>query len=356
MNCSIILILPYHTYLVGLTRKSAQTSAWLDFEGKPVHLESASPWLQSLFDGKHLERVSNSPVMLPDKKDPSEAKYVLNSAVISVERDIILPGNVKASKGMLVQVYRADAKNDVSTLKIATSLDGINWTKHSQAIENPSATIHYEDPRITVMSDGRIVMASTRADKENHIASIDLSELVEGKFIHLCTVNKEHDEDSDKDGVLFPQKINGKYALLRRPWPDIKIAYANSLAGPWDLNKDVIMSPRKDRKDNGWIGGGSVPILTDCGWFMIYHGVEYHGIPENKVYRLFGALLDKDNPADPSKVLRTSNPILEPHLRWEKYGGAVPNVVFSCNSIVFEDALWTWYGAADKVIGAAKRD
>lgn len=341
---------------MGFTRKNSQVSAWLDFEGRQVHPKSSTPWLQSFLDGKPFERVTSCPVLIPDRKDPSEAKYTLNSAVIKLDGEIMLPGNLRV-KDSLVQVYRADAKDDISTLKIATSTDGINWTKHGQALPNPSATIHYEDPRITVMSgDGRIIMLSTRADKERHIASIDINELVGGKFVYLCTVNKEKEEDSDKDGVLFPDKINGRYALLRRPWPYIKIAYADSLSGPWDLDQTVLMAPRRDMLDNGWIGGGSVPILTDLGWFMIYHGVEYHGIPENKVYRIFGALLDKENPGDPSKVLRSSIPLLEPKLKWEKMGGPVPNVIFDCNAVEIKNALWTWYSGADWKIGIAKRD
>ncbi len=341
---------------MGFTRKNSQAPAWLDSEGKPVQLKSSIPWLQSFLDGKTFERVTTRPVLVPNKTDPSEAKYTLNPAAIKLKSEILLPGNLRV-KDVLVQIYRADAEGDVSTLKIATSKDGITWTKHGQALPNPSEMIQYEDPRITIMSDdGRIIMLSTRADKEKHIASIDINELVDGKFIYRCTVNKEKDEDSDKDGVLFPEKINGRYALLRRPWPYIKIAYADSLNGPWDLDQTILMAPRRDMLDNGWIGGGSVPIPTDLGWFMVYHGVEYHGIPENKIYRIFGALLDKENPGDPSKVLRSSMPLLEPKLQWEKKGGPVPNVIFDCNAVEVGSELWTWYSGADWKIGLAKRD
>ncbi len=241
---------------MGFTRKNSQASAWLDSEGRSVQLKSSTPWLQSFLDGKTFERATSRPVLVPDKTDPSEAKYTLNPATIKSNAEILLPGNLMV-KDILVQIYRADAEGDVSTLKIATSTDGIKWTKHGQALPNPSEMIHYEDPRITVMSEnGRIIMLSTRADKQKHLASIDINELVGGKFVYLCTVNKEKDEDSDKDGVLFPEKINGRYALLRRPWPYIKIAYADSLCGPWDLDQTVLMAPRRDMLDNGWIGGG----------------------------------------------------------------------------------------------------
>ncbi|MDE1824621.1 MAG: glycosidase [Candidatus Micrarchaeota archaeon] len=159
-------------------------------------------------------------------------------------------------------------------------------------------------------------------------------------------VDREHERASDKDGALFPERINGEYKMLRRPWPNIEIASSKELSGPWTTETEGFMTPRKGMWDNGWVGGGAPPILTDNGWFILYHGAD-----TDKVYRLGAALVEKDNPA---KVLwRSEKPLLEPKLEWE-INGVVSNVVFACAAIERNGNLWVWYGGADSAIGAAR--
>jgi predicted GH43/DUF377 family glycosyl hydrolase len=79
------------------------------------------------------------------------------------------------------------------------------------------------------------------------------------------------------------------------------------------------------------------------GWLLVYHGVA-----EDRTYRLGAAILDKD---DPGRVVsRTEEPILEPREEYERVG-QVPNVVFSCGSVILDEKLLVSYGAADTVIG-----
>jgi predicted GH43/DUF377 family glycosyl hydrolase len=81
------------------------------------------------------------------------------------------------------------------------------------------------------------------------------------------------------------------------------------------------------------------------GWLLVYHGVD-----DDRTYRLGAAILDKD---DPGKVRgRTDEPILEPREEYERFG-QVPNVVFSCGSVIVDEKLLISYGAADTVIGVA---
>jgi predicted GH43/DUF377 family glycosyl hydrolase len=161
-------------------------------------------------------------------------------------------------------------------------------------------------------------------------------------------VGPDHD---DKDGVIFPERINGRIAMLHRLKSKVQIAYFEDFESLADSQKfwngyvkhfddyEVMRSefPWERRK----VGVGPPPIKTDLGWLMIYHGVSIESI-----YRAGAALLDLN---DPSKVLaRTKEPILEPEMEFEKHG-TVPNVVFPCGTVVRDGRLWVYYGGADKV-------
>jgi len=158
----------------------------------------------------------------------------------------------------------------------------------------------------------------------------------------------------ERDVVLFPQKIDGKYGILHRPsnWigrefpvdrPSIWFAFADELPGRLHSHQ-VVLEPRQswERKK---IGAGAPPILTDRGWLLIYHGVD-----ENNVYRAGAALLDEKKPW--KVIARSSLPILEPEEEYERIGD-VPNVVFPEGCVVVENELIVVYGAADKYCCAA---
>ena len=150
----------------------------------------------------------------------------------------------------------------------------------------------------------------------------------------------------NKDHVLFPEKINGRYVILHRRSRHIWLAYSDDLK-TW-TDHTMIMAPRSDDPD-GWdslsIGSNGVPLKTKYGWLLFYHGYA-----EPHVYRHSVALLDLDNPA---KILhRPTSCIFEPTETWE-IKGDVPNVTFSCTNIVVGDQLYFYYAGADRVIGLA---
>src|ERR1700687_3080793 len=101
-----------------------------------------------------------------------------------------------------------------------------------------------------------------------------------------------------------------------------------------------ILGPRADNTwDNTRVGGNGVPIETDAGWLMLYHGYD-----AAHVYRLGVCLLHRDHPG---RVLPPPlAPIFEPEELWE-IRGDVPNVVFSCANPVVAGLVYVYYGAAD---------
>ena len=115
---------------------------------------------------------------------------------------------------------------------------------------------------------------------------------------------------------------------------------------PWSINEldhsddRLLIAPKfwwEERK----IGANGVPIPTDDGWLMLYHGVGPKG-----VYRFGLLLLDRE---DPSKVLaRSPEPVMEPTEPYEHEGGSYPHCVFSCANPLIGDEVFVYYGGTDR--------
>jgi predicted GH43/DUF377 family glycosyl hydrolase len=148
--------------------------------------------------------------------------------------------------------------------------------------------------------------------------------------------------EDNKDHVLFPRKIGGRYVAFHRRRPHVWIAYSNDLVTWKEDDMQAIFGPRQE---NDWesesVGSNGVPIETDEGWLCIYHA--YDG---EKIYRLGVVLLDLDDPA--TVRARPAEFIMEPREVYEVRGD-VPNVVFSNANPVVDGTVHVYYGGADHV-------
>lgn len=160
----------------------------------------------------------------------------------------------------------------------------------------------------------------------------------------------------DRDVIIFPEKINGKYAMMHRPkeWvgpkygpkhPAIWLTYSDDLL-VWNEPSHLLI----EGIPGGWeekIGGSTPPIRTDKGWLVLYHGVEDGG---TGYYRVGAMMLDLQ---DPTKVLgRTKECILEPEHQYE-IDGFYHGCVFPTGNVVIGDTLYVYYGCADRYVGVA---
>jgi len=153
----------------------------------------------------------------------------------------------------------------------------------------------------------------------------------------------------DRDVILFPEKIGGKYVTLHRPmeWsgkqygtehPSMWIAFSDDLL-EW---KELKLLAKGKYDWESKIGGSTPPIKTERGWLVLYHAVG-----EDSYYRLGAMLLDLENPL---KVLhRTKDWLLEPKEPYETEG-LYNGVVFPCGNIVIDNTLFVYYGGADKYV------
>lgn len=166
---------------------------------------------------------------------------------------------------------------------------------------------------------------------------------------------------SDKDHMIFPERIHGKIAFMHRVAPDIQIDYFDSFeealnADYWNSYHEkcdtaTIMRP-EFKFEELKIGGGVPPIKTEKGWLLIYHGVEdVPGGPRWGVYHMGAALLDLK---DPGRVLcRLPYPLLSPEEPYEMVGD-VNEVVFPVGGYVYEGNLYLSYGAADRCVAMCR--
>jgi predicted GH43/DUF377 family glycosyl hydrolase len=159
----------------------------------------------------------------------------------------------------------------------------------------------------------------------------------------------------DKDAILFPEKIKGRYVIYHRIEPSIWVSHLDKLEFPAPKEKhSIILGPRSGRMwDSLKIGAGSQPIKTKYGWLLIYHGVD-----RDRVYRLGVILTDLNNPE--RLLYRSPNPVLSPETAYE-IGDEhcwVTRVVFTCGAVPVEDKpvldagdeVLVYYGAADTYV------
>jgi predicted GH43/DUF377 family glycosyl hydrolase len=302
---------------------------------------------------RNLARFDGNPVLRPIEEHPWESKYVLN------------PGAIRL-RGKIYLLYRAVGGDGISRLGLAVSEDGFRFTQRLEkpvfAPEGRSEAMGCEDPRLTLIGD-RVFMLYTAYD--GTIAQIGMASIeVDGFVNHRWQAWRRHGMvfpgSANKDGALFPEQFNGKYAMLHRVDPHIWITFSPHLRCPWPRTEHEILAGATYGMlwEGKKIGAGAQPIKTRYGWLLITHGVDYL-----KIYRLGVLLLDL---LDPTVVIyRSPNPVLEPASTYEvgePDRDWVPNVVFTCGAVPMEgeketleaeDELLVYYGAADSVICVA---
>ncbi len=280
-------------------------------------------------------RYSRNPVIPRDLNPTSNS--IFNSAVVPF-------------RGQFAGVFRCDDTCRHMQLHVGFSADGLSWRINPERIQfvadNPEIN-RWEygyDPRVVWIEDRWWVTWCNGY----HGPTIGIAWTQDFETFHQVeNAYLPH----NRNGVLFPRKIGGKYVMLSRPsdrghtpFGDIFISQSPDLEY-WGAHRFVM------RPSGGWqstkIGAGPIPIETSEGWLLIYHGVltSCNGF----VYSFGAALLDLDQPW---KVIARGEPyLLAPQAPYERTGD-VPNVAFPCAALVDGDSgrMAIYYGGADTVV------
>lgn len=284
-----------------------------------------------------LRRYDENPILTPPMIPGANA--VFNSAVARFQN-------------RYVGVFRVEKRQGFQSLRVAWSDDGIsNWKFDPDEILVPTEEpfITYEearyDPRITFIEKDNAYYIC-HASENRFGCQISVARTRDFRKFEKIAVASE---PTNRNMVLFPEKIGGLYVRLDRPFEsggkgNVWISYSPDLVF-WGKS-ECIMQSRTFAWDQGKIGPGCPPIRTDAGWLVIYHGTTPR--VNAQIYKAGVALLDLN---DPRKVIaRAKEYIMAPREIYERVGD-VPNVVFPTAAIPYpeKDELRIYYGGADTV-------
>ncbi len=315
-----------------------------------------------------LERFNDNPILRPNDKHWWETKAVFNPAAIY-------------EGGKVHILYRAIGESDVSVLGYASSLDGLHINERldkpayipresfegvnpSQPYVSSASGIYVsggggmggcEDPRLTRIGE-RVYMTYVAYDGHSYprvaLSSIDIDDFLNKKWNWKKPVLISPPYIVDKNACILSEKINGKYVIFHRVFPNILIDFVDDLdfdgksrwlEGQFKIPTRALSSDW----DNLKVGCGPPPIKTKDGWLLIYQAVSSF---DESHYKIGAMLLDLK---DPTEVLaRTRSPIMEPLAAYENEGWKA-GVVYPCGAVVINDRLFVYYGGADTVVCVA---
>ena len=286
-----------------------------------------------------LYRFEHNPIITCENV-PFQCNTVFNGTPVKFNEEYLL-------------LLRVEGQQGYSFFCLARSDDGLNFVVDDKPCMLPASEEPFdlweenglEDPRITQIDEYYYIMY-TAVSRYGHRIALARTDDFE-KYERLALISGP----GNKDGVLFPEKINGYYARLDRPIGNdigsIWISYSPDLIN-WG-NSKLVLSPRPRYWDSSRIGASVPPIRTELGWLEIYHGFKMTST--GPIYRVGTVMLDLENPA--KVVGRCLNPVLSPREEYERIGD-VGNVVFASGAVLEDDGeVKVYYGAADTSICVA---
>ncbi len=309
-----------------------------------------------------LDRHQQNPILSPQTHKEWEIAGTFNPAAMIDD------------EGRTHVLYRAIGADGVSRLGYASSEDGANFEtsdypvfslKNPRMAHIPQVTVvkQYnpvmypsggswggcEDPRMVKIGD-KIYVTFNAFDGWDHVRIAVIS-LPEKKF------KKGHWDWSqpfmispagevNKNWVLFPEKIDGKFAILHSISPEVQIDYANYLEefsdGKRNIKSKFGQKAPRETWDTWVRGAGPPPVKTDKGWLVLYHAMDKKD--PHIGYKLGALLLDLNNPK--KVIARSPAPILTPEQWYENDWKA--GVVYACGAVVKAGVLSVYYGGGDK--------
>jgi len=300
------------------------------------------PWQERPTESNEIMwRYSKNPII--GRHHLPRSNSIFNSAVVPFD-------------GQFAGIFRCDNKAVQMNVHAGLSKDGISWDIEPKPIfwqNGCGDQIHSEykyDPRVCFIEDRYwITWCNGYYGPTIGIGyTFDFKTFHQGENAFL---------PYNRNGVLFPEKIDGNYFMLSRPSDNGHTPEGNIFVSCssdmvyWGKHRIVLKVASFE--DSAWqsakIGPGTVPIKTQEGWLLFYHGVikTCNGFR----YSMGAALLDLEIP---NKVIYQSKAyLLAPEAPYEQVGD-VPNVVFPCAALHDDEGrLAIYYGAADTVTGIA---
>lgn len=305
-----------------------------------------------------LVRADENPIIVASH--PWEAGGVMNPAAV-------------VAGGKTHLFYRAVGNDGVSRIGYAWSEDGTHITgrlpypvfaingapeitrpvhKGLVASGGTWSGVGIEDPRAVVIDDRAYLTFNAFAGWNSlriGVSSIRVDDLLARRFkwSHPTYLSPPH--EVQKNWLLFPEKINGKFAVLHSLHSGSRERVLVDYLDDFE-NSEIVSLYNPKKEEGAWDstprGAGPPPVKTKEGWLVLYHANDAR---EPHKYKLGALLLDLE---DPSRVVaRSARPVLEPDAWYENDGK--PGIVYACGATLSGDTLRVYYGGGDKVVCVA---
>ena len=308
-----------------------------------------------------IKRSQDNPILVPTRDHHWEAFATYNMSVVKKGKSIYGLYRAISSKDAL------RTPDQISTIGIARSLDGLHFDDRKQFIEPSEEWEKFgcEDPRVTFF-EGRYYIFYTAlsvfpfAPEGIRVAVAISDDLKKNEERYRVTTF------NSKAMTLFPERINGKVTVLFSAHTDgaaakMVIAQADNISEFWSpefwdvwyikMNEHEIEKLRRDNYDH--VEVGAAPIKTKYGWLLIYSHIQnfFPGGVRGPLFGIEALLLDLN---DPRKVIgRTGGPMMVPEEPYE-ISGHVSNVVFPSGTLLENGTLTIYYGASDTTVCSAR--
>lgn len=302
-----------------------------------------------------LEKFESNPILSPKSEHSWESWQTFNPGAVLLDEKVYF-------------LYRAIGTDGMSRLGYAASNDGFVLSERSPhpvyehpVQDAPKQFVTYasggswggvEDPRIVRVENEDVLYMTYTAcngDLRVGLTSITIDDFLHKRWRWAHPKLISPPGEVHKNWLLFPEKINGKYAILHSINPEISIAYFDNLSfeGTKYIQSCHGGKPRKNCWDK-WIRGvGPIPIKTRFGWLVFYHAMN----DDWSKYKVGSVLLDLKNPK--IVLARSRVPILEPSETYEN-NGFKGGVVYASGAVVKDGKLLVYYGGADNYVCVAQ--
>jgi len=293
------------------------------------------------------------PIIEPQSENFWEAWQTFNPGVLFCD-------------GKIHFLYRAIGYDGISRFGYAFSYDGFEIEERLQEPVYEHKT-HFrefsfysyfsggclggaEDPRITLIEDTIYVLyvGFDNYLPQLYITSIKKDDFLSYNWNFTKAINISPPNIIVKSGVLFPEKIKGRYLIFYRIFPDIWGDFVDDLEFKEKkyLQGEIFIKIRKNSWDSRKIGAGAPPIKTRYGWLLIYYGVNDK---DPGKYHIGAMILDLE---DPRKVIVRSEPLISPS-EWYELNGHKPGICYPTGAVVKDEKILIYYGAADSYVAVA---
>lgn len=308
-----------------------------------------------------LKKPLHNPIISPRPENDWESWQTFNPGVIHLDDKIHF-------------LYRAIGKDGISRLGYANSADKFSVSErpsspvfeHQITGKRSFNVFSYfsggswggaEDPRLVRVDNEDVLYMTYTAcigDLRVGLTSIKVADFLNKKWKWKTPVLLSPPGEVHKNWVIFPRKINGRYAILHSLNPEVSVEYLDSLDFDGTSPAAYISSchgnqPRKNCWDKWIRGTGPVPLETKYGWLVFYHAMDN----DWSQYKVGAMLLDLEAP---TKVLyRAKAPVLAPDQFYEN-NGFKAGVVYASGAVIKDGELLVYYGSADSYVCVAYTD